>query len=107
MVSLWSPLHDPDAYPEPDEWRPQRWISGNAEDQTRNWLAFGTGPHSCLGQTYAQLNLAALVGRATLYMDWIHCDTGDNGIKIFATIYPKVSEFPYKLWSVEAYKTLG
>lgn len=50
-------LHDKEAYPEPEVFDPERWISGTAEQQGKNWLVFGTGPHYCLGQTYATLNL--------------------------------------------------
>ena len=85
-------LHDPEAYPRPDYWDPERWISGNAEAQTKNWLVFGTGPHYCLGQTYAITNLIALVGKASLLLDWRHEVTDlSEEVKVFATIFPMVS----------------
>lgn len=83
-------LHDPEAYPNPDYFDPDRWISGTAEQQTKNWLVFGTGPHYCLGQTYAQLNLMAMVGKASMCMDWKHEVTPlSEKIKVFATIFPQ------------------
>lgn len=60
IPSTWMSLHDPEAYGShggPDVWSPDRWISGTAEQQGKNWLTFGTGPHYCLGQTYAIHNL--------------------------------------------------
>ena len=85
-------LHDPQAYPRPDYWDPERWISGDAEKQTKNWLVFGTGPHYCIGQTYAQANLIAMVGKASLFMDWAHEVTPlSEEVKVFATIFPMVS----------------
>jgi C-22 sterol desaturase len=84
-------LHDPVAYPEPETFDPERWISGDAEKHPKNWLVFGTGPHYCLGQTYATLNLMAMIGKACVEMDWKHEVTPDSEeIKIFATIFPKV-----------------
>ena len=53
---------------------------------------FGTGPHYCLGQTYAQLNLMAMIGKASLQLDWVHHVTDESEIiKVFATIFPQVS----------------
>jgi len=60
IPSTWRALHDSEAYGShggPDEFAPERWTEGDAEDQGKNWLVFGTGPHYCLGQTYATLNL--------------------------------------------------
>jgi C-22 sterol desaturase len=83
-------LHDPEAYPNPDYFDPDRWISGDAEKQVKNWLVFGTGPHYCLGQTYAQMNLMAMIGKASLMLDWRHDVTElSEKIKVFATIFPK------------------
>jgi C-22 sterol desaturase len=88
-------LHDPEAYPNPDSFDPQRWITGDAEDQHKNWLVFGTGPHVCIGQTYATLHLMAMLGRASLRLDWRHEVTDlSEEINIFATIFPKVSSSP-------------
>ncbi|KAJ9666819.1 RNA polymerase C-22 sterol desaturase [Coniosporium apollinis] len=83
-------LHDPEAYPNPDAFEPERWISGTAEAQVKNWLVFGTGPHYCLGQTYAQLNLTAMIGMASMKLDWRHEVTElSEKIKVFATIFPQ------------------
>lgn len=91
VPATWPALHDPEAYPEPDTFDPDRWITGDAEKQTKNWLVFGTGPHHCLGQTYAQHNLIAMIGKASLALDWHHEATDKSEqIKVFATIFPQV-----------------
>lgn len=83
-------LHDPDAYPSPEIYDPDRWITGNAEEQSKNWLVFGTGPHVCIGQNYAILNLMTLVGKASMKLNWKHQITPESEkIKVFATIFPK------------------
>jgi sterol 22-desaturase len=92
VPSVWPATHDPDAYPNPDAFDPERWISGDADKQAKNWLVFGTGPHYCLGQTYAQLNLMAMIGKASMHLDWVHHATPiSEDIKVFATIFPQVS----------------
>lgn len=99
VPSVWPATHDPEAYPNPDTFDPYRWITGNAEKQTKNWLVFGTGPHYCLGQTYAQLNLIAMLGKASMVLDWEHFPTPrSEEIKVFATIFPMVS---FLWWSRE------
>lgn len=88
-------LHDAEAYPNPDSFEPDRWITGDAEKQVKNWLVFGTGPHYCLGQVYAQLNLMAMIGKASILLDWKHEITPlSEEIKVFATIFPKVRFLP-------------
>lgn len=85
-------LHDPEIYPNPDTFDPERWLTGDAEKQAKNWLVFGTGPHYCLGQTYAQLHLMAMIGKASMFLDWEHHATPvSENIKLFATIFPEVS----------------
>ncbi|KAI1083627.1 cytochrome P450 61 [Whalleya microplaca] len=84
-------LRDPDVYENPDEFDPERYYTGDAEEKgSKNYLVFGTGPHYCLGQHYAQLNLALFVGKASLQLDWKHHATPESErIKVFATIFPK------------------
>ena len=86
-------LRDPEVYTNPDEFDPERYYSGDAEEKgAKNFLVFGTGPHYCLGQTYAQLNLALMVGKASVMLDWKHHPTPiSEQIKVFATIFPMVS----------------
>ena len=91
IPSVYPALHDPEAYPNPDSFDPERWISGTAEQQTKNWLVFGTGPHHCLGQTYAQNNLIGMIGKASMFLDWSHKITPiSEDIKVFATLFPMV-----------------
>ncbi|KAK3956202.1 cytochrome P450 [Pseudoneurospora amorphoporcata] len=84
-------LRDPEVYPNPDYFDPERYYSGDAEVKgAKNYLVFGVGPHYCLGQQYAQLNLALFVGKASLLLDWKHHPTPlSEEIKVFATIFPK------------------
>ena len=93
IPSCWPALHDPEVYPRPDYFDPERWITGDAESQSKNWLVFGTGPHYCLGQTYAQMNLIGMIGKASMMMDWVHRSTSlSEDIEVFATIFPQVGD---------------
>lgn len=87
-------LHDPDVYDNPEHFDPDRYYVGDAEEKgAKNYLVFGTGPHYCIGQNYAQLNLALMIGKASVMLDWKHHATPlSEEIKVFATIFPKVSQ---------------
>jgi|UniRef100_A0A8H7K571 C-22 sterol desaturase len=87
-------LRDPEVYDNPDVFDPERYYTGDAEAKgVKNFLVFGTGPHVCLGQHYAQLNLVLFVGKASLLLDWKHHPTPlSEEIKVFATIFPKVCQ---------------
>ncbi|KAJ5724350.1 Cytochrome P450 61 [Penicillium malachiteum] len=68
IPSYYPALHDPEAYPEPDVFNPDRWITGDAESKTKNWLVFGA---------------------AALELDWTHHATDKSEeIRVFATLFP-------------------
>ena len=91
VPSCYPALHDPEVYPQPDIFDPERWISGDAGQRSKNWLVFGTGPHNCLAQQYVQLTMTAMIGKAALELDWVHHATKrSEEIKVFATLFPMV-----------------
>ena len=101
IPSVWPATHDPEAYPDPDSYVPERWITGDADQQVKNWLVFGTGPHYCLGQQYAQLNLMTMIGKASMLLDWVHHPTAlSEEIEVFATIFPQVCLFCFSIWKL-------
>ncbi|KAJ5122679.1 Cytochrome P450 61 [Penicillium atrosanguineum] len=89
IPSCYPALHDPEAYPNPDVFDPDRWISGDAEAKTKNWLVFGAGAHDCLARRYVPLSMAAMIGKAALELDWEHHATPQSEeIRVFATLFP-------------------
>ncbi|RDW63487.1 cytochrome P450-23 [Coleophoma cylindrospora] len=89
IPSCYPALHDPEVYPLPDVFDPERWISGDAAEKSKNWLVFGTGPHNCIAQQYVQLTMTAMIGKAALELDWVHHATArSEEIKVFATLFP-------------------
>ncbi|KAH0359167.1 cytochrome P450, partial [Aureobasidium melanogenum] len=89
IPSCYPALHDPQVYPEPDVFDPERWITGDAESKTKNWLVFGAGPHDCLARRYVPLSMAGMIGKAAMELDWKHYETElSEEIKVFATLFP-------------------
>ena len=98
IPSCYPALHDPDVYPRPEVFDPDRWITGDAETKVKNWLVFGAGAHDCLARRYVPLVMAAMVGKAVLELEWVHHATErSEEIKVFATLFPMVSSLGGRL----------
>ena len=93
IPSFWNSLHDPEAYPSPDEFKPERWLEGAgspAQSHAKNYLVFGSGPHNCIGKEYAVQHLMAVIGTASILLDWTHDVTEfSEKVMVIATIYPQ------------------
>jgi cytochrome P450 len=63
MVPVYALHHDPDYYPEPERFRPERFYD-EAEKKSRDNLAFmpfGAGPRVCLGNRFAMIEIKILL----------------------------------------------
>ena len=77
MPALYPSLHDPEVYPEPSSFKPERWLDENSPANTKpqNFMVFGAGPHKCIGVEYTYMHLACTVGNAAVMMNWDHLRT--------------------------------
>lgn len=66
-VPTYTLLRDPVAFDRPDEYDPERWISGDKEKLARAHFPFSVGPRACIGRNIAYfeqlLVIAALIKR--------------------------------------------
>ncbi|KAJ3575894.1 hypothetical protein NP233_g788 [Leucocoprinus birnbaumii] len=92
IPSFYNSLHDPEVYPEPETFYPERWLEekGSANSNPKNYLVFGSGPHKCIGLEYAQMNIALTLATAVTMMNFEHEITPlSEKVEIIATIFPK------------------
>jgi cytochrome P450 family 135 len=59
MVSIFLVHSDPETYPEPDEFRPERFLDGVPQDAA--WIPFGGGVRRCLGARFAELEMKVVL----------------------------------------------
>jgi len=59
-VSIYHVHHDPRWYPEPEKFQPERFMPGAPEIPRGAYLPFGVGPHICIGQHLAMLEMALI-----------------------------------------------
>ncbi|KAK9086031.1 hypothetical protein Sjap_026442 [Stephania japonica] len=79
-------------FTEPDRFDPDRFSESRQEDQLykRNFLAFGAGPHQCVGQRYALNHLVLFIAMFTSLIDFKrHRTDGCDEIAYVPTICPK------------------
>uniref|UniRef100_A0A1J3CK23 sterol 22-desaturase n=1 Tax=Noccaea caerulescens TaxID=107243 RepID=A0A1J3CK23_NOCCA len=79
-------------FTEPDRFDPDRFSEARKEDQVfkRNFLAFGWGPHQCVGQRYALNQLVLFIAMFSTLLDFKRVPSdGCNEIIYCPTISPK------------------
>ena len=57
-IGLWQ--RDPDRYPDPDTFSPQRWLTADAGATHIEKISFSAGPHFCMGYHIARLEAVQL-----------------------------------------------
>ncbi|VFQ58800.1 unnamed protein product [Cuscuta campestris] len=79
-------------FPEPEKFDPERFMEGRQEDRVykKNFLAFGAGPHQCVGQRYAINHLTLFIAIFTAVIDFRrHRTDGCDEFVYIPTIAPK------------------
>ena len=60
----WSLHRNPDVFPDPDSWKPERWVESSEvqlKEMNRWFWAFGSGGRMCVGSNLAVLEMKAIM----------------------------------------------
>ncbi|XP_054926571.2 cytochrome P450 3A12-like isoform X2 [Dermacentor andersoni] len=85
MIPTWHIHHDPALWPEPFEFRPERFDpdgSGGLPQQPAAFLPFGLGPRVCIGKRFALLELKMAVCRVLREYRILRCEETQEPLKI-------------------------
>jgi cytochrome P450 len=62
-IPIWHLHHDERSFPDPDAFRPERFLPGAPAIPRSAYLPFGAGPHFCLGQHFATVEMALVAAQ--------------------------------------------
>jgi cytochrome P450 len=68
VVSPWLLHHDARWWPEPEAFRPERWLLPDPDRPRHAYLPFGGGPRMCIGEGFASMEAALIL--ATVAQRW-------------------------------------
>ena len=63
-VNAWVTHHDPNVFPEPDNFIPERWTDSSPEkkaEMERSFFAFGAGPRNCIGRYISFIEIQKVI----------------------------------------------
>ena len=88
FVSMSATHRDPRFFPDPDTFRPERWLDGLERRLPRGaFFPFGLGPRMCVGASFAMLEATLIL--ATCVQRWRFDPTvGDAGSRPAITLRP-------------------
>lgn len=95
LINIIGMHHNENYFPQPDQFRPERFMAGNPENDARPehaFLPFGLGPRACIGARFAVLSallcLVALLRRVEFELDSARVGQ-ELQIKSILTLGPK------------------
>lgn len=69
VIPVWHLHHDARSFPEPEAFRPERFLPGAPPIARSAYLPFGAGPHFCLGQHFATVEMAVVAAELMRQFD--------------------------------------
>ncbi|CAF0708583.1 unnamed protein product [Brachionus calyciflorus] len=83
FVPLYALHHNPEIYPDPDRFDPERFNDENKQKRENNtYLPFGNGPRNCLGMRFALLEMKLALALTLSKFRFETCDKTPEKIEI-------------------------
>ncbi|KAI8903827.1 cytochrome P450, partial [Gorgonomyces haynaldii] len=68
-------LHmDPSVYPNPEAFKPERWLQKDAQSVDGSFIPFSFGPRQCIGRRFATMEIFTVVSRLIQKYEWTCTD---------------------------------
>lgn len=83
QVPVWDIHHDPELWPDPWKFDPDRFSTENkANIQNMSYLPFGSGPRNCIGARFAQLEAKLALFRLLKKFTFEACERTDDPLPL-------------------------
>nr|XP_030701948.1 cytochrome P450 3A29-like isoform X1 [Globicephala melas] len=83
MVPLFTIHRDPEHWPEPEEFRPERFSKENKESRNPyTYMPFGTGPRNCIGMRLGIMNMKLAVIKVLQNLSFKPCKETQRHLKL-------------------------
>ncbi|XP_057606339.1 cytochrome P450 3A12-like isoform X1 [Hippopotamus amphibius kiboko] len=93
MVPVFTIHRDPELWPEPEEFCPERFSKKNKDSiNPYTYLPFGTGPRNCLGMRFAIMNMKLAVVRVLQNFSFKPCKETQIPLKLSRQLHPRTPE---------------
>ena len=77
-----------DSYPDPTEFRPERFLGDDPPD-TYTWIPFGGGTRRCLGASFATFEMRVVIARVLARAQLAPVGRPESGVRKGVTIVPR------------------
>ncbi|XP_049519118.1 cytochrome P450 3A4 [Dermacentor silvarum] len=85
ILPTWHVHHNPNIWPEPHKFIPDRFLSDSGQEERRHaaaYVPFGLGPRECIGRRFALLELKTVLAKLVRTYVFSVCDDADDPIKL-------------------------
>lgn len=89
VVSPWLLHHDPRWWPEPEAFRPERWLDDDLGRPRYAFIPFGGGPRVCIGEPFARLEAAMLLASMARLWRFASPTDSEPGLQAVITLRPR------------------
>jgi cytochrome P450 len=89
VVSPWLLHHDPRWWPEPESFRPERWLHDDPDRPRYAFIPFGGGPRVCIGEPFARLEAAMLLASIARRWRFASPSDGEPDLQAVITLRPR------------------
>ena len=90
MVSQWVTHRDPRWWPEPDAFKPERWLDASQPDRPRYaYFPFGGGARSCIGEFFARMEATLIIAAVARHWRMTLVDPKEPALQPTITLRPR------------------
>ncbi|KAM4584446.1 cytochrome P450 3A30-like [Odontesthes bonariensis] len=88
MIPIYAVHHDPELWPEPEEFKPERFTKSNKQSMNPyTYLPFGTDPRNCLGMRFALVTIKLALVEVLQNYSFSVCEETEIPLRISPVVF--------------------